>query len=261
MKCPGCNFIFFRSAKKCPSCGGGLSRAAFAEQPDEEFTIYAGAAGGLGLGVADSFDTGEDMTGSLYDEPDTFAGEDQDNFNLDLSDLDAPVNASPEVAPEPEVPVEDTLNFDLGSGEFSDVDVDGMGIDLEVPGEEPSLDLDLGDDLNLDSQPEPELDLDLGDDLSLDPEPEPEPELDLDLGGDDADPEPEISLDDSSGIELDLGGDESEDDGLSLDLDLDSDPTPEEMPASAPEPDLDSGLDLELDGLELDLDLDSDDDK
>ena len=240
MKCPSCNFIFFRSAKKCPSCGGGLTRAAYAEQPDEEFTIYASTGGGLGLTDTDSFDTGEDLGGGLYSEGDAFGEEDQDNFNLDLSDLDSPVEPVAEEPAEPEIPVEDTLNFDLGSGEFSDVDVEGMGIDLEVPDEEPAMDLDLG---------------------SPDPEPVSEPELDLDLGGDDMAPEPEISLDDSPEIELDLGGDEPADDGLDLDLDLDADVALEEEPTPTPDTPSDDGLDLEIDGLELDLDLDSDDDK
>ena len=134
MKCPACNFIFFRSAKKCPSCGGGLTRAAYAEQPDEEFTIYAATAGGLGLSDTDSFDTGEELGGSLYAETqeDPFGGEEElGNFNLDLSDLEAPIEPVAAEPAEPEIPVEDTLNFDLGAGEFSDVDVDGLGIDLE----------------------------------------------------------------------------------------------------------------------------------
>lgn len=269
MKCPSCNFIFFRSAKKCPSCNGGLARAGYAEQPDEEFTIYAATAS-AGLGLDDSPSFGDDDAGlddSLYagastlDVPD----DDGDNFDLDLSEVEGESSALAEPALEPEAPVEDTLDFDLGTGEFNDVDVDGMGIDLEIPDETP--DLDLGDDVSapevdLGDGPALDLDLDLGSDDS-------EPELDLDLGTDDED-EPEISLDldlgadeDKPELDLDLGGD-TEEDSLDLDLDLgDDDDTPvDPKPAVAADATTeDDGLDLDLEGLELDLDLDSDDDK
>ncbi len=265
MKCPSCNFIFFRSAKKCPSCNGGLARAGYAEQPDEEFTIYAATAS-AGLGLDDGGSFGDDDGGlddglyagaSTLDAPD----DDGDNFDLDLSEVEGEDNAMAEPSLEAETPVEDTLDFDLGTGEFNDVDVDGMGIDLEIPDEAP--DLDLSDDV---SAPE----VDLGDDSTLDLDlgsDDSEPELDLDLGtGED---EPEVSLDldlgaDDDGPELDLDlGDDTDDIELDLDMDLGNDgDTPVDPKSKAADTSTeDDGLDLDLDGLELDLDLDSDDDK